>query len=112
MGPKPCAENSRTWPEAVQAIGDQEKNQLKGEVYSYEALEQLFRHSYPGDMQHVDLLSNALARFTPATLLYMNHWGVGRFLQEMAPELSLLGHKYSAEADLSAAYALPYGKKI
>ena len=81
-------------------------------MYSYEALEQICRHLHSGDTQHVDLLSNASARFTPATLLYMNHWGVGRFLQEMAPELSLLGHKYSAEADLSAVYALPCGKKI
>ena len=95
MGPQPRAENSRTWPEEVQvvlpAIAEQEKFHLKGEVYSDKALEQLFRYLYPGDTQHVDLLCIALARFTPATLCYMYHWGLAKFLQEMAPGLDTLG---------------------
>ena len=96
----------------ISASGEQEKFVLKGEVNGEKALEQLFRHLYPGDTQHVDLLSTALTRFTPATLLCMNRKGVGKFLQEMTNELTVLGYKCSAEADLSAAHALPDGKKF
>ena len=116
MGPPLRAKYSRISVEEVQAvssaIGEQENSDLKGEVNSDTTVEQLFQYLYPGDTQHAYLISLALVRFTPATLCYMNHEGVGKFLQEMASELSFLGLKYSAEADLSAAYALPSGEKI
>ena len=42
----------------------------------------------------------------------MHREGVGKFLQEMAPELEVMGLKYIAEAELSAARALSRGKNF
>ena len=75
-------------------------------------MEQLFQYLYQEDTLHVNLLCEAFRRFTPATLLYMHRKGVGKFLEEMAAECITLGGKYSAEADLRAAHALPFGKYL
>ena len=59
-------------------------------------MDQLFSHLFPDDQEHVDLLSAAFSRFTPATLLNMNQKGLTNFLEEMTSELAILNVRYNA----------------
>lgn len=114
MIPPPRTKNCRIHSEEEEAVSlaikEQERFHLQGEVNGEKALQQLFQFLYPEDIQYVNLLSTAFRRFTPATLIYMNRNCVNNFLQDMAPEFTILKFKYSAEADLRAVFSLSYGK--
>lgn len=77
-----------------------------GGVDSGDLLENFFRSVFRDDSIRVMSLTNALYRYTPATLLYITENYLNNFLIEMRPDLLLV---YDAEADMRAVRAALQG---
>ena len=90
------------------AVTEMEKPYVIGEVISGTAFEEFLQRVFADDSARVESLTNALYRYTPATLLYIPEWYLDNFLVEMSPDLLLV---YDAEADLRAVRAALQGEK-